>query len=228
MKSSALTIAIIDDTPKWVTNAANQIKKINNCLLLVTLHDGFDFVEWCYHHKELPDIALVDVEMPKMDGVQLSDFLTTHFPKIKIIAISSHGHIEVIEDMIGCGAWGFVSKLYEMRNLPFAIEAVANGLVYIDPALHLKDISREKLMGERNNQKHQLNKLKLSNKQKEIIALYSTSAGQKEIATTLSVSSKTIENRVRTVSEILKVTNRQEFTINSLRQGFTRIARVFR
>ena len=70
-------------------------------------------------------------------------------------------------------------------------------------------------------------KLKLSAKQKEIIALYSTTAGQKEIADALSVSSKTVEKRVKTVSGKLKVLSRQEFTIQSLRKGFTRLARIF-
>lgn len=228
MKTLILTIAVIDDTLKWSTIAENHINKIEGCSLLVKLQDGFNFIEWCNHNNILPTIALVDVEMPKMDGVQLTDFLTEHFPTIKIIAISSYGHREAVEDMIGCGAWAYVSNLYEMKNLPQAISTVANGFVYIDPLLQIKEISREQLMTERKNQKKKLDKLKLSLKQKEIIALYTTSASQKEIANALSLSTKTIENRVKSVSEILLVTNRQEFTIESIRRGFTRLARIFK
>ncbi|MBY0481803.1 MAG: response regulator transcription factor [Chitinophagaceae bacterium] len=228
MKTSILTIAVVDDSVKWTTIAENHIKKIEGCFLLIKIHDGFSFVEWCNHHKQLPNIALIDVEMPKMDGVQLTDFLTDHFPRIKIIAISSHANREVVEDMIGCGALGYVSKLHEMRNLPLAIAEVANGYVYIDPVLQIKNINREELMEERKKQKKTLENLKLSLKQKEIIALYTTSAGQKEIATALSTSPKTIEKRVKTVSEILNVTNRQEFTLESFRKGFARLARIFK
>lgn len=222
-----INLAVIDDTVKWALMAENQIKKMDGCFLVAKLYDGFDFVSWCYHNKQLPDIALVDVEMPKMDGVQLTDFLTEHFPSIKVIAISSHTHIEPVEDMIACGAFGYVSKLYEMKNLANAIRAVANGNVYIDPVIQLENIDRVQLMNIRKKQKQLQDKLKLSPKQKEIIALYTTTAGQREIANALSVSSKTVENRVKTVSGKLKVHNRQEFTLESFRKGFARVARIF-
>jgi DNA-binding NarL/FixJ family response regulator len=228
LETKILTIAIIDDSVKWTTIAETHINKMKGCTILVTKQDGFNFIDWCNHHSNLPKIIIVDVEMPKMDGVQLTDYLTVHYPTIKIIAISSYGHREAVEDMIGCGAWGYVSKLYDMKSLPDAIREVANGSIYIDPVLRLKTISRNELMNERNNQKRQLEKLKLSNKQKELIALYTTSASQKEIANALSLSTKTIENRVKSVSEIINVNNRQEFTIESLRRGFTRIARIFK
>ena len=83
-------------------------------------------------------------------------------------------------------------------------------------------------MHERKNQKRQLERLKLSKKQKELIALYTTNASQKEIASALSLSTKTIENRVKSISEILNVYNRQEFTLESFRRGFVRIARIFK
>ncbi len=221
-----LTIAIIDDTEKWVLLAESYINKMEGYSVIAKLSDGFDFVDWC-HHKPIPDIALVDVEMPKMDGVQLTDFLTEHFPSIKVIAISSHTHIEPVEDMLACGAYGYVTKVFDMKNLPAAIIAVANGDVYIDPVLQLEGINREQLMADRKNQKRFQDKLKLSTKQKEILALYTTTAGQKEIADALSISARTVENHVKTVSDKLKVVNRQELTIKSIRNGFTRLARIF-
>ena len=141
-----ITIAVIDDTEKWISLTESHIKNMKNCSLIVKVYDGIEFVDWCYHHNQLPDIALVDIEMPKMDGVQLTDFLTDHFPNIKVIAISSHTHKGAVEDMIACGAFGFISKLYSMKNLPNAIIAVAEGKFYIDPILQLDDIKRENLL----------------------------------------------------------------------------------
>ena len=228
METKILTIAIIDDSVKWTAIAENHINKMRGCTLLQKCNDGFNFIDWCNHHSILPKIVIVDVEMPKMDGVQLTDYLTVHFPGIKTIAISSYGHREAVEDMIGCGAWGYVSKLYDMKSLQDAIREVANSSIFIDPVLRLKEISRTKLMHERKNQKRQLERLKLSKKQKELIALYTTNASQKEIASALSLSTKTIENRVKSISEILNVYNRQEFTLESFRRGFVRIARIFK
>lgn len=223
-----LTIAVIDDIEKWLLIVENHIKNIKNCSLLVKANDGIDFINWCYHHKQLPDIALVDVEMPKMDGVQLTDFLTEQFATVKVIAISSYAHKEAVIDMIACGAYGYVSKMNNMKNLSNAIIAVIEGNVYIDPVLEIKDINREHLMGERKKQKHVYGESILTLKQKAMIALYTTTASQKEIATTLSISQKTVENQVRNISDILKVSSRQAFTLMSIRNGLTKVARIFK
>ena len=223
-----LKIAIIDDNKKWISIAETQLKNLSKYSIIAKVHDGIEFVDRCYHHKIIPDIALVDVEMPKMDGVKLTDFLADFFPSIKVIAISSHCEKETIEDMIACGAYGYVSKLFEMKNLIDGIESVRKGDVYIDPILHLKGINRELLIEERKHQKEIQGDLNLSYKQKALMALYTTSASQKEIAASLSISTKSVENQVRDLSGILEVKSRQELTLKSLRKGFTRVARIFK
>ena len=65
-------------------------------------------------------------------------------------------------------------------------------------------------------------------KQRELMTLYTTSAKQKEIAKTLSVSQKTLENRVKQLSETLNVTSRQEFTLKCISKGLSRMARIFK
>lgn len=223
-----LTVAVIDNAEKWQLIVEKHVEDMKDCSLMLKLNDSIDFVDWCYHHKQLPDIALIDIEMTKMDGVQLTDFLTEHFPDVKVIAISSHTHKEAVEDMIGCGAYGYACKLYNIKNLPNAIIGVAKGNVYIDPILEIKGINRKTLMLKRRKQKQFMNESKLTLKQKAIIALYTTSASQKEIATTLSISQKTVENRIGDISGILKVTSRQAFTLNCIRNGFTKVARIFK
>ena len=222
------TIAIIDDTEKWISTAESQIKYMEGYSVVVKLYDGIEFANWCYHHHNLPDIALVDVEMPKMDGAQLTDFLTEHFPSIKVIAFSSYCENETVEDMLACGALGYASKLFNIKNLQEAIVSVSNGMVYIDPLLGIENINREQLMAERRNQKHLLDKKGLTAKQKALIALYSTSASQDEIAEALSVSYKTVENRIKGISKTLEVTSRLELTLKSIRNGYIKVARIFK
>ncbi len=198
-----LTIAIVDDAEKWLLIAEKLVNAMPGCKVIVKLYDGIEFVEWCYRNRNLPDIALIDVEMRKMDGVQTVDFFTDHFPAIKLMAISSHTHKEAVEDMVACGACGYVSKLYNMKNLPDAINAVAAGKIYIDPILQIENIDREKLMAVRAKQKEYRDDLGLKPKQTEMNALYATVASQKHIADILSVSEKTVEYWVKKISLIL-------------------------
>ena len=225
LNTSFLKVAIIDDSYKWVSITENLLKKVNDCTVISITHNGFDFVNWCNNNKNLPEIALIDIEMPVMDGIQLTDYLTNKYPEIKIIAISSYGEKELVEEMIGCGAMGFVSKLFELGNLLNAISDIKKGLVYIDPVLHIKDINRIKLIESRKQNHAELN---FTKKQRELMTLYTTSAKQQEIAKTLSVSQKTLENRVKQLSETLNVTSRQEFTLKCISKGLSRMARIFK
>lgn len=222
-----ITIAIVEDTEKWMSLAAACIERMNDFTVTVKTYNGFEFVKWCYHYK-LPDIALVDVEMPKMDGVQLTDFLTEQFPSIKVIAMSSYCEQQNVEEMIGCGAWGYVSKLYNMKNLSLAIHTIAKNNVFIDPVLQLPIIERTNLMAVRKKEKQLLYNSNFTPNQMALIALYTTSASQKEIAETFSVSQKTIETRISRVSKKLKFANRQDFTLQSLRKRLIRVAHVFK
>jgi DNA-binding NarL/FixJ family response regulator len=130
--------------------------------------------------------------------------------------------------MIASGARGFVSKLIKLKHLPYAITEINNGLIYIDPILRIKDICRLCLMNERFHQKKNLGVFKLTPKQKEIISLYATSASQQDIAKALSVSTKTLENRVKNVSNLFNVKCRHDLTLNSIRFGIIRVARLFK
>lgn len=225
MNTSFLKVAIIDDSNKWVNITETLLKNVNDCTIIEISNNGFDFVKWCNKNKVLPDIALIDIEMPVMDGIQLTDYLTNKYPEIKIIAISSYGEKELVEEMIGCGAMGFVSKLFELGNLLNAISDIKKGLVYIDPVLHIKDINRIKLIESRKQNHAELN---FTKKQRELMTLYTTSAKQQEIAKTLSISQKTLENRVKQLSETLNVTCRQEFTLKCISKGLSRMARIFK
>ncbi len=222
------TFAIVDDTAIWFLIVEEYLAKMGNSTVIAKAQDGIEFVDWCYHNKNLPDIAIVDVEMPKMDGVQLTDFLTEYFPSIKVIAASSHIHQEIVEDMIGCGAYAFVSKLYGIKNLSNAIDAVTVGEVYIDPLLLLETIDRDQLMKDRKKHKRLYDTSALTSKQKALAALYATGASQKEIAGSMDLSQSTVENNTNILTEKLEIENRQHLTLNSIRNGFSRIAKIFK
>jgi DNA-binding NarL/FixJ family response regulator len=221
------TITLIDDSNRWLSAAEMQISKIPDFHLQCKFTNGIDFINWCYHSRAIPDLAIIDVEMPVMDGVQLTDFLTANFPEIKVIGLSSYINIEVVEDMFACGAYAYISKHFDARNLCSAILAVVEGETYVDPLLGIPGIDRNRLMNERKNQKASLNLLGFTPRQKAIMSLYGSSAHQREIAKIFSVSLKTVENHVRDISLKLEVKSRQELTLKNIRKGIIRLARIF-
>jgi DNA-binding NarL/FixJ family response regulator len=222
-----VSIAVVDDSHRWLTAAENKLKDMAGFELAGSFCDGIDFIRFCFGSTKLPDIAAIDIEMLRIDGVHLTDFLSDHFPSIKVIGVSSHSAPELVADMIACGAYGFISKLFNMQNWKEGVETVANGDIFIDPLLGDIRISRDELVAERQKQKTMHDQLGLTTRQSTLASLYSAAVNQKEIARMLSISPKTAENHISRISAQLGVSSRQEFTLRSIRAGLVKIARIF-
>lgn len=241
-----ITLAIVDDNLVQALALQSMIDNYDNCKMLTVQYNGFAFIEYCSKHQKLPDIAIVDVKMPVMDGVALTDFLTQYYPTIKVIGLSSYTHQEVVEDMLACGAKGYVCKIpathWQPRydgekyfHLQEAIEAVAAGKYYIDTHIHLCneyenhvfDISA--LVAKRTAERLLARQVGFTDREIKSSNLYATStASQPEIAKVLSLANKTVEKQLQAASGKLATKTRHAFALSSIACGLVKIARGFR
>lgn len=82
-----------------------------------------------------PDLILMDVQMPFMDGIQATFFLQEHYPEIKVVALSMFGECEYLHQMIEAGVNGFLLKSIEKEELSIAIRQIQKGNPYYSPEL---------------------------------------------------------------------------------------------
>lgn len=241
-----INVAIVEDNLLHADYIYTIVSAFKNCKVQVAKTDAFEFLRYCANEKQLPDIALVDLEMRGMDGVSLTDYLTTYHPSIKVLALSSHQHIEAVEDMLSCGAKGYVVKLFPdlkrfealpgnlyMAHLEEAINIIANGSHYIDPYIinsanhkyHTFDI--EKLVAKRQAENKRAASLGLTKREKMMSSLYASASGTKQeaIASVLNISTNTLDKQIQSASAKLNVNNRQMFTVRSISLGIIKIAR---
>jgi DNA-binding NarL/FixJ family response regulator len=242
-----INVAIVEDNLLHADYILAVVSSFPNCHVLTIKTDAFDFLNYCTKEKQLPDIALVDLEMRGMDGVSLTDYLTNYFPDIKVMALSSHTHIEAVEDMFACGAKGYVVKIFppgvnrfevlpsskHMAHLEEAINTIINGGYYIDPNLinssaneyHAFDI--EKLVARRQAENKGAASLGLTKREKMMSSLYASASGTKQeaIASVLNISTNTLDKQIQSASAKLNVNNRQMFTLRSISLGIIKIAR---
>lgn len=241
-----INVAIVEDNLLHADYIFSVVSAFPNCKLISVKTDAFEFLSYCASHKLLPDVVLVDVEMRGMDGVSLTDYLTNYHPTIKVLALSSHEHKEVVEDMFACGAKGYVVKAFPslkrfealpsiryMAHLEDAINTIVNGGYYIDSYItnnrenkyYTFDI--EKLVAKRQAENEQAAQLGLTKREKMLSSLYASASATKQdaIAKVLNISPNTLDKQIQSASAKLKVNNRQMFTVRSISLGIVKIAR---
>lgn len=177
---------------------------------LVNAFQNFEVVYICKNGKELitklkavetkPDIVLMDVNMPIMNGIEATQYLTEHYPSIHVIALSVVEEDQTIIKMLKAGAKGYLLKDVEKKTLEFALnEVIANGYY------HTKNVS-DILINSLNQDTSKY--MELKDREIEFIKLVCTELTYKEIADKMFLSPKTIDGYRDSLFEKLQVKNR--------------------
>ena len=152
--------------------------------------------------KNKPDIILMDIRMPKMDGVQCTKIIKENYPQIKIIILTTFDDDEYVFNALKYGASGYLLKGVSMDELSDAIRTVYSGRAMINPEQTNYTIPVEE------KDIRQLTKTEW-----RIIAQVEKGASNKEIADTLSLSEGTIRNYLSTILNKLNLRDRTQLAI---------------
>lgn len=146
-----------------------------------------------------PDIVLMDIQMPEMNGIEATKIALQKYPSLNILVLSMYDDEEYYNSLINIGAKGFILKDSEHDEVEVAINAVFSGKLYFSQSLLMNLLKR----------KHDIKQLNLKVREKEILQLLCKGLSSAEIADKLNLSSRTIE-KIR--SELLQKTE----TTNSI------------
>jgi len=154
--------------------------------------------------EEVPDLVLLDLQMPIMDGSETCEYLYNKFPDVKVIVLSMHDSERYILHMMDLGARAFLFKNVEPDELEQAIYSVVDKDFYHNEfiASILRKSLREKHSAKRPEFEHAL-----SDREREIVLLICQEYSNKEIGSRLSISDRTVENHRAKVMEKLGVKN---------------------
>ncbi len=165
-----------------------------------------------------PDIAIMDITMPNLNGVDATRRIVDEFPKVRVIALSIHSNRRFVSDMLRAGASGYILKECLFDELVQAIRAVAAGSIYLSPRItgvvvddyveRLSVTSESELTG-------------LTDREREVLQLLAEGNSTKAIALKLHVSYKTIESNRRRIMGKLDIHSIAELTKYAIREGLT-------
>jgi DNA-binding NarL/FixJ family response regulator len=157
-----------------------------------------------------PDVVLMDLRMPEMDGVDAIAALRAADPSVKILVLTNYQMDEDIFNALQAGALGYLVKSAPQDEVVTAIRAVNQGKVCIPPAIASKLAER-------------ISRSALSSREAEILKLVARGLTNKEIGALLFISDKTVRNHVINVMDKLEAKDRTEAVTIAIRKGLIRI-----
>jgi DNA-binding NarL/FixJ family response regulator len=168
-----------------------------------------------------PDVVVMDVSMPELNGIQVTERLKRVCPKIKVLVLTAHDDSGYLRQLLEVGASGYVLKKVAAEELIGAIRVVAAGGVYLDPSLAERVVSG--YVGKRRLRGAQPS-IGLSEREAEVLRLVAWGYTNKEVAAYLSISVKTVETHKSNLMGKLDLKSRVEMVRYALRQGWLREA----
>ena len=210
-----IRILIADDHVLFREGMKSLLKSEDGIELIASASDGLEALELAGELR--PDIVLMDVTMPRMNGIIATEKIVSKFPDIKVIVLSMHSDRRFIAETLKAGARGYLLKESSPQTVVEAIRSVAEGDIYLSSKACT--VLTEDYLRLLNNEK-QNSSNPLSEREMEVLLLLVKGRNGKQIADTLSISKNTVDTHRRRILDKLGCASMAELTKYAIREGF--------
>ncbi len=218
MKREAIHIAIVDDENLVLEGISILLSNVSHIQVDRTAKNGQEFLSMLQEieETELPDIAIVDIQMQPMDGFELVELLKSNYPEIKIIILSSHYKANVVGHMIKLGVSAFIPKASEKAQLVKTIESVYEYGVFFTQEDQQMLISH---MNSKSKKPTFTFNDTLSAREIDVLKLICKELTNQEIADQLFLSKRTVEGHRQRILEKVGARNTVGLIVYAIAMG---------
>lgn len=209
-----IRIAITDDHPMIIGGVRNLLANYDHIQLTGTYSNGTELFKGL--EQEVPDVLLLDIQLPERTGDELTPILQKDYPGMRILMLTNFNSPVYANNMIRLGISGYLLKTAREYTIIKAIETVMRGEIFIDPALHQKLDALD-----RKARNAIFNKVTLTPREKDILKLILEGKTSREIVSILFLSIYTVKNYRTRIFQKLDVKNVAELAGKAMKLGLT-------
>jgi len=209
-----IRLVIADDHELFREGLKSLLRDESDIALVGSASDGLEAVELT--EKLRPDVVLMDVTMPNINGIQATGRITAQYPQTAVIVISMHSDRRFIAEALKAGAKGYLLKESSPRAVLEAIRSVMNGEIFLSAkaCTVMVDDYLRLLRGEDASKNNPL-----SERETEVLRLLVRGRNGKQIAEYLSISKNTVDTHRRRIMDKLGCTSMVELTKYAIKEG---------
>ncbi|HPE77165.1 MAG TPA: response regulator transcription factor [Draconibacterium sp.] len=208
-----IKVLVVDDHQLFREGIVTLLSSSENIEVIAQAEDGQDAIEKVKQVK--PDVVLIDIAMPRMNGIDATKKIKSQTPAVKIIILSMHLEKEYVKGVLEAGADGYLVKNCTYLQLTDAIQSVYGGKKYLS-----QDITDQVISGYLSpSDTKELEYNKLSEREKEIFLMFTEGRSTREIGDILYISVKTVNTHKQNILEKLQLKSTADIVKYALKNG---------
>jgi DNA-binding NarL/FixJ family response regulator len=211
--SRGISVILVDDHVLFRQALRHLLETVPDIRVVAEASDGSAVERLVERHQ--PDVVVMDVSMPAIDGITATAILRDRYPNLGIIVLTMFAEDAQVIRAIRAGADGYLLKNIESSRVVDAIRAVARGESIIDPELASKVITEFRRLSDDDA----TNIAGLTDREISLLQLVATGLSNKEIATELGLAESTVKNRLSILFQKLDVKDRTQAAIYAMTHG---------
>ncbi len=165
-----------------------------------------------------PDVLLLDINMPEKNGIEVLREMKAENSPVKVLILTVHNELEYLMNAVDIGVDGYILKDSELAELKRAISAVIDGENYIQPSL-IPALNNQ--LVNRDIEKDKINLL--TNRELEVLAQVANGMFNKEIATNLNISERTVKNHISNIFKKIDVSDRTQAAVFAIKNNIIKL-----
>ncbi|WP_211330003.1 response regulator [Deminuibacter soli] len=211
-----IKIAIADDHNLLRKALVTLINDFENCEVILEASNGKELIE-LLQHNTAPDVAILDINMPEMNGFMTAEYLTRNHPSINTLALSMMNNEVSVLKMLHAGVKGYLLKDCDPQELKSGVEYAARGEYFINELMNNQ--LHKNLVQPRNADQS----LVLTDREKEFLYWVASDLTYKEIGQKMNVSPRTVDSYRDALFEKLQIKSRVGLAIFAIKNHYVNI-----
>ena len=211
-----IKIVIADDHAIVREGTRMMLEREDDMEVVGEARDGIEAIKQV--ERFMPDVAILDISMPKMSGIEATRQIKSRFPAVSVLILTAYDNDEYVFALLEAGAAGYLLKDVHGHEIVEAVRSVYEGESVLYPSIARKVIQKAVTGSTKSDESKST--IGLSERELEILKLVATGLNNKDIAVKLSISIRTVQGHLNSIFSKLSVNSRTEAIFQSVKRGW--------